>query len=89
MNENCPGSKGLRQPTPKDIKCPNCLKDVEIWSDEIKAMCPHCKTIIMQNQAMSCVEWCKFAKDCVGEQLYDKYMQNKLRMKNEKTRRLT
>lgn len=26
---------------------------------------------------MSCLEWCKFAKDCVGEEAYDRYMKNR------------
>jgi hypothetical protein len=26
---------------------------------------------------MSCLEWCKFAQDCVGEEAYDRYMKNR------------
>lgn len=71
----CPGSRAIKQPVPDILECPKCKGDVEMWSDEFKATCPKCKTIIFKdNKVPSCVEWCKFAKDCVGAERYEKYM---------------
>lgn len=74
----CPGSQKFRQPQPEYIKCPNCGQEVEIWTDEIQITCPHCKNnILRQQEGASCLDWCKYAKECVGDDTYNKYMQNK------------
>lgn len=73
----CPGSQNFSQPKPEFIKCPFCNKEVEIWSDEIKAKCPKCKKTVMRKQGASCLDWCKYAKECVGEHIFKKYIQNK------------
>lgn len=77
MISECPGAKFFKQPEPEEIKCPACSKDVEIWSDEVKAICLHCKTIVARRQVQSCLDWCKFGRECVGEEIYQKYLQNK------------
>ena len=73
----CPGSKSIRQPQPEYIKCPSCSHEVEIWTDEIKAKCPKCKKTVTREAGLSCLEWCKYAKECVGDQAYNNYMQNR------------
>lgn len=73
----CPGSKIIRQPQPEFIKCPFCSEEVEIWTDEIKATCPKCKKVIVRDQATSCLEWCSYAKECVGDEVYNNFMKNK------------
>lgn len=77
MHNFCPGAKLIRQPKPEIFICPNCGEEVEIWTDEIKAVCPNCKTTVFKFQDMSCVEWCKMAKECIGEMAYEKYIQNR------------
>lgn len=77
MNFSCPGAKILKQPEPQDIKCPFCDYELEIWTDEIKVKCPHCQKIIIRKQTASCLDWCKYAKDCVGDTVYKNYLQNK------------
>jgi len=77
MHTICPGSKLLRQPKPEMFDCPNCGAEVEIWTDELKGVCPRCKTVVMRYQDQSCLEWCKLAKNCVGEKAYDNFMQNR------------
>ncbi len=77
MHNFCPGAKHIRQPKPEIFICPNCGEEVEIWTDEIKATCPKCKTIVYKFQDMSCIEWCKMAKDCIGEMAYNKYIENR------------
>lgn len=73
----CPGSKGLREPTPENVKCPQCGYEVEIWTHELMRHCPECNTPVMRPQKASCIDWCSFAKECVGPQLYAKLKPSK------------
>lgn len=73
----CPGSKILRQPAPEMFSCTSCGAEVEIWTDEIKGTCRNCQTTIYRDATMSCLDWCKMGKDCVGDAIYDGYMKNK------------
>jgi DNA-directed RNA polymerase subunit RPC12/RpoP len=69
----CPGSRLLRQPAPELYPCPNCGAEVEIWSDELKRACPKCRKMVLRPGGMSCLEWCKQAKECVGEATYESW----------------
>ena len=81
----CPGSKKFKEPQPENVKCPSCGTEVEVWTDEIKFLCPSCKnTTIRQQEGASCLDWCKYAKECVGGATYNKYMQNKAITTKEK-----
>jgi DNA-directed RNA polymerase subunit RPC12/RpoP len=73
----CPGSKLLRQPAPELYPCPNCGAEVEIWSDEFKRACPRCRKMVLRPGGMSCLEWCKQAKECVGEATYESWAANR------------
>ena len=84
MIYKCPGSQRFSQPQPDNIKCPFCGKDVEIWSDEPKATCTGCAKDILREEGATCLDWCKYAKECVGDTIYSKYMQNKTRTLKEK-----
>jgi HD superfamily phosphodiesterase len=77
MHTICPGSKLIRQPKPEMFDCPNCGAEVEIWTDEVKGTCPRCKTVVMRYQDQSCLEWCKLARNCVGEAAYNNFMANR------------
>jgi predicted RNA-binding Zn-ribbon protein involved in translation (DUF1610 family) len=77
MTFKCPGSQIFSQPKPENIKCPFCGEEIEIWTDEVKAKCPNCKKAVTREQGQSCLDWCKYAKECVGDELYNKYMKNK------------
>lgn len=68
----CPGSKVIRQPLPEDYPCPQCGEMVEIWTHELKVKCPQCGTTVFREQKPSCIDWCKFAKECVGEEAYNR-----------------
>jgi predicted RNA-binding Zn-ribbon protein involved in translation (DUF1610 family) len=74
----CPGAKVLRQPQPEIFDCPSCGEEVEIWTDEIRGVCSNCGRAVFRDGFMSCLEWCKFAQDCVGEEAYDRYMKNRV-----------
>jgi len=73
----CPGAKLLRQPKPELTTCPYCREEVEIWSDEIKATCTKCGRTLMREGNMSCLEWCNYGRECVGDAIYDSYVARK------------
>jgi len=77
MSLKCPGSTSFSQPHPESMDCPFCGTDLEIWSDEVKAKCPKCKRVVMRQGQQTCLDWCKYAKECVGDTLYQKYLKNK------------
>lgn len=74
---SCPGSQRFKQPQPENIKCPHCGNEVEIWSDEREVVCPKCSKKVTRSAEQSCLDWCKYAKECAGEEMYKKYMKNK------------
>lgn len=74
----CPGSQKFRHPQPETVKCYNCgMEGVEIWTDEVEAICPGCKGTIRRQNGQSCLEWCKYARECVGDKIYETYIGNK------------
>lgn len=73
----CPGSKLLRQPAPEMFACPSCGEEVEIWTDELKGTCAGCQKTIYRDAAMSCLDWCKYGKECVGDAVYETHLRNK------------
>jgi HD superfamily phosphodiesterase len=77
MIAKCPGSQNFSQPKPENVACPFCSYDVEIWTDEVKATCPKCKRTFLREGEQSCLDWCAFAKECLGEALFGTYMRNK------------
>ena len=54
--------------------CPQCGHEIEIFSVDTEAACEHCGFVIYNDQ-LSCVQWCKFARQCVGDQMYEKMME--------------
>jgi predicted RNA-binding Zn-ribbon protein involved in translation (DUF1610 family) len=73
----CPGARILRQPRPEIFDCPSCGAEVEIWTDEIRGACSNCGRVMFREGHMSCLEWCNFAQECMGEEAYDRYMENR------------
>lgn len=65
----CPG-QDLRYWKPDDIfdiTCPECGASIEFWKDDPKLKCPKCKKSITNPKLdLSCAEWCKYAKECLG-----------------------
>jgi len=76
MFDRCPGAANLRTPTLKIKKCPKCGAEVEVFSNDLKVECDSCGFVIY-NDLELCINWCKFAKECVGEELYKKLKDNK------------
>lgn len=77
----CPGSQAFAQPHPDIVPCPGCKADVEIWSDEATGRCPACSRIVIRTESQSCVDWCRFAKECLGDQKFKEYGDMKAAMR--------
>lgn len=73
----CPGAQKIRQAQPEILKCPFCSEEVEIWTDENRAKCTNCKQVVTRQMGQNCLDWCKYAKECVGHDVYDKHMKSK------------
>lgn len=67
MIPKCPGqdSRNIKVET---LICPGCGYILEIFSDEIKVRCPRCKSLACRDRLPSCVDWCKSARECTGEE---------------------
>ena len=73
MFDRCPGAANLRTPTLEIKKCPQCGEEIEVFSNDVKVRCPGCGFEVY-NDIVSCVRWCKYARECVGEEMYRKIM---------------
>ena len=69
MLDHCPGAANLKTPTLAIKKCPQCGEDVELFSNDISVKCSTCGFVIY-NDIASCVQWCRHARECVGEEMY-------------------
>lgn len=75
----CPGSRTLREATPEEYPCPRCGTAVEIWSDEVRRKCPSCGLVVVKDNpsVIACAEWCASARECLGEELYERWKASK------------
>ena len=74
MVEQCPGAINIRMPRLEMKTCPKCGEEIEIFSNEASAKCLKCGFVVY-NDLLSCVQWCEYAKECVGEKTYERLMQ--------------
>ena len=74
MQSKCPG-QDFRNLKVSVHKCPQCGGEVEMFSDEMKAKCPQCKTVVEKENVPTCIEWCKEAKRCLGPERWQKVME--------------
>ena len=79
--KKCPGSMSFTQPKPEMAKCPDCGAEVEIWSDEATGTCPACSKTVIRHETQSCVDYCKYARDCLGDDKFKQYGQMKAAMR--------
>ena len=82
MFDHCPGTANLRTPTLAIKKCPQCGAEVEVFSNDTSVKCSNCGFEVF-NDILTCVQWCKYAKECVGEATYHKIM-GQLRAQEER-----
>lgn len=74
MIQGCPGAAGLRGTPILSIKtCPECGEEIEIFSNEVTTSCLKCG-FVAYNDAQTCIEWCQYARECVGDTLYEQFM---------------
>ena len=62
-----------KTPTIKEKICPQCGNVVELFSIDTQVACDHCG-FIAYNDELSCVQWCQYARKCVGDEIYEKLM---------------
>ena len=79
--KRCPGSLFFTQPKPEIVSCPDCGADVELWSDEPSSQCPACGRMVIRKVGPSCVDWCRFAKECLGDEKFKRYGEMKATMR--------
>jgi hydroxylamine reductase len=69
----CPGADRMRASFPDEISC-TCGEKVEVWPDECEVNCPNCGRMVTRDVPPACIGWCVAARECVGEELYSRYM---------------
>ncbi len=62
-----------KTPTISEKICPNCGNVIELFSIDTEVACDKCG-FVAYNDELSCVQWCKHAKACVGEAMYEHLM---------------
>ncbi len=65
----CPG-QSKRNLKAELRRCPSCSYQVEIFSDELRVRCPGCGTQVYKEKTPSCIDWCRAAEQCLGEDAY-------------------
>lgn len=71
MVDQCPGAINIRMPRLELKECPKCGEEIEVFSNDTSAQCPRCGFVIY-NDLLSCVEWCEYARECVGDEKYER-----------------
>ena len=72
IHEGCQGKP--RTHTIHEKVCPQCGHIIELFSIDTQMPCENCG-FVAYNDTLSCVQWCKYAKECVGEDMYNKMME--------------
>ena len=79
-----------RTPTIIEKTCPQCGSEIEMFSIDTEVACEKCG-FVAYNDTLSCVQWCQYAKRCVGEEMYEHMMKiaevQKQRAAEERRRR--
>ena len=70
----CPG-QDRRDITASLHPCPDCGHMVELFSDEMLARCRRCGAKVERESVPSCIQWCKAAKQCLGEDRWKRVME--------------
>ena len=73
MTYKCPGAENIRTPSLTTKICPVCGGDIDLFSIDMQGVCEQCGFVAF-NDTKSCVKWCKYARECVGDALYERFM---------------
>ena len=77
------GCQGKPQLQVFEKTCPNCGAEIEVFSVDTEATCEKCGFTIY-NDTLNCVQWCKYARQCVGDKMYEQMMKIAERQKAAK-----
>ena len=81
--KKCPGSTAFTHPRIELVRCPHCGDDAEVWTDEAEGKCASCGRTVCRTTTQSCIDWCKYARECLGDQEYKRYQNLKTRLRKE------
>ena len=82
MMDGCQGKP--RTPTIIEKVCPQCGELIEMFSIDTQMVCEKCG-FIAYNDTLSCVQWCQYARKCVGDEMYEVMMKIAAEQKARKT----
>ena len=71
MLDGCQGKP--RTPTIIEKICPQCGAEIEMFSIDTQMACEKCG-FVAYNDTLSCVQWCQYARKCVGDEMYEVMM---------------
>ena len=71
LMESCQGKP--KTPTLHEKVCPRCGNIIEIFSIDTEVACDTCG-FVAYNDTLSCVQWCEYARKCVGDEVYEQMM---------------
>ena len=72
MLDGCQGKP--RTPTIIEKVCPQCGHEIELFSIDTQMPCDNCG-FVAYNDTLSCVQWCQYARKCVGDEMYEHMME--------------
>ena len=72
-----------KTPTIIEKTCPQRGHTIELFSIDTEMPCEHCG-FVAYNDTLSCVQWCAYAKECVGEEMYAAMMEIAAQQKRNK-----
>lgn len=72
MLDGCQGKP--RTPTIIEKVCPQCGELIELFSIDTQMACEKCG-FLAYNDTLSCVQWCAYARKCVGDEMYAAMME--------------
>ena len=67
------GCQGKPQIKIMEKECPQCGHEIEIFSVDTQAVCENCGFVIY-NDTLTCAQWCKYARECMGDEMYEALM---------------
>ena len=76
------GCQGKPQISISEKICPQCGSEIELISIDTQATCEKCG-FVAYNDSLNCVQWCKYARKCVGDEMYE-HMMEIAKLQNER-----
>ena len=77
------GCQGKPQLGVTEKICPQCGHEIEIFTIDTEAVCENCGYTIY-NDALTCVQWCQYARKCFGDAAYEQLIKVAQHQKDRK-----